>query len=203
MKSEGASSVMKKNLIQFCVLICVSLLNSSYVVGAEVDAAWVKQQALQVATQYANSIACGTLIEEKNLIALRPWKNQDDDEERFNAEYALVWHGDVGCAGGSGSANPQIAIVRITTADFFSVDPLVSSPVIKFDVPVHYLDEIIKYSDKELLFKTKIWGNDDPHCCPSIPANMLFRRDAKGNWKHVKTIKIKDIKAETNKQSAH
>jgi hypothetical protein len=64
-----------------------------------------------------------------------------------------------------------------------------SSPIVKFDVPVHRITGIIKYSKRELLLSAKDWGPDDPHCCPSIPVKILLKRDAKGNWKHVKTTK--------------
>lgn len=67
-----------------------------------IDKTWVKNQTFKVAKEYANSIACNTSTEKKNLIALRPW-NTDDDDDRGYAKYALVRHGDIGCNGGSGS----------------------------------------------------------------------------------------------------
>ena len=66
--------------------------------------AWVKKQAFKVASRYARSISCETVTDPKNLVALIPWKNLKDDDERDRAKYALVWYGDIGCSGGTGSS---------------------------------------------------------------------------------------------------
>jgi hypothetical protein len=181
---------MKKRLSQSIVLISVLLLSYSLAGSAETrDAAWVKKQAFKVASQYAHSISCETVIEEKYLIELTPWKNLNDLTERAAAEYALIWHGDIGCDGGTGTFNPNIAIINIGEGNSFIVNPVMSSPVVKFNVPVHGINGIIKYSKTELLLSAKTWGPDDGHCCPSIPVNILLRRDPEGNWMHVKTTK--------------
>jgi hypothetical protein len=181
---------MKKRLFQNIILISALLLSYSFAVSAEIkDSAWIKQQALKAASQYANSISCETLIEENNLLALIPWNNVNDLRERAKAEYALIWHGDIGCDGGTGTFNPYIAIINIGSGNSFVVNPLMSSPVVKFDVQVHRINGIIKYSKTELLLSGKTWGPDDGHCCPSIPVNILLTRDTNGNWLHVKTIK--------------
>jgi hypothetical protein len=172
-------------------ILASSFLHLSTAFSADAkDEAWAKKQAFQVAAQYARSISCQTTVDSKNLIVLTPWKNFEDMNERENVKYALIWHGDIGCYGGTGTTNPHITIVRVRTGDTFVVDPLESSPIVKFDVPVHYVEGIVKFSASELLLSAKDWAPDDAHCCPSIPVHILLRREDKGNWNFVEKRRI-------------
>lgn len=147
-------------------------------------------QVFQVAAQYASAISCETQADPRNFLPLLPWNNLNDHDERAKAMYALIWHGDIGCEGGTGSSNPHIAIVRISTGDSIVVDPLLSSPVVKFEMPVHHVTGVVKFSEKELLLSANDWGPDDPHCCPSIPIHILVKRDDQGNWNFVNKTRV-------------
>ena len=91
--------------------------------------------------------------------------------------------------GRSGSFNPYIAIVGINAYDSFVVAPMLSSPAVEFEAPVHVIDRIDrikKVTESELTLTALDWAPDDPHCCPSIPVITLVRVDEDGNWRLVK-----------------
>ena len=144
--------------------------------------AWVKKQAFKVATRYARSISCETVTNLKNMVALIPWKNLKDDDERDRAQYALVWYGDIGCSGGTGSSASHIAIVRISVGDSFLVDPAASSPIVKFDLSVESRTKVLSASSDQLTLSGWDYGPEDAHCCPSVPVRISVKRDQHGNW---------------------
>ena len=109
------------------------------------------------ASEYARSIHCDTRLDRKYLVALVPWKNFKDKDEREKARYAL---GDIGCMGGSGSFNPYIAIVGINAYDSFVVAPMLSSPAVEFEAPVHVIDGMKKVTESELTLTALDWAPD-------------------------------------------
>ena len=122
--------------------------------------------------------------------ALVPYKTMDD---RMDAKYAVLWVGDIGCAGGSGTEGTNLSIVTISTGDSYVVDPLQSSPVIQFESPVRFVERIVGNTRDSLILEGMEYGPKDPNCCPSIKVRFTLRVDEKGNWKLVekKTMSAK------------
>jgi hypothetical protein len=54
------------------------------------DEAQARKQAFEVASQYAHSISCQTITEEKFLVTLVPWNHPDVPPDRMEAKYALI-----------------------------------------------------------------------------------------------------------------
>lgn len=133
---------------------------------------------------YASAISCpdGVMIEPEQIAALQEFKTAGD---RFKAKYAVLWTGDIGCSGGSGSSRTNISIVTIGANDSCIVDPLRSSPAVQFDSPVRYIEKIISHTRDSLVLEGKEYGENDPNCCPSIPRRFTLREDQNGNWKIV------------------
>jgi hypothetical protein len=101
----------------------------------------------------------------------------------MDAKYAVLWAGDIGCAGGSGSEETNLSIVTISTGDSYVVAPLLSSPVIQFESPVRFVERIVGNTRDSLILEGKEHGLKDANCCPSIPVRFTLRADEKGNWK--------------------
>ena len=122
--------------------------------------------------------------------SLVPYKTMDD---RMDAKYAVLWVGDIGCAGGSGTEGTNLSIVTISTGDSYVVDPLQSSPVIQFESPVRFVERIVGNTRDSLILEGMEYGPKDPNCCPSIKVRFTLRVDEKGNWKLVekKTMSAK------------
>lgn len=103
----------------------------------------------------------------------------------MEATYAVLWTGDIGCAGGSGTNGTNIAMVSIGSGDSFFVDPTRSSPAIDFDSPTRYVDRLVGNTRDSLILEGHEYGANDSNCCPSINLRFTLRLDAKGNWKLV------------------
>lgn len=143
----------------------------------------ITKQIIKSVTNYANAISCpGVIVEPKQIAALVPYKNIDD---RMDAKYAVLWVGDIGCAGGSGTAGTNVSIVTISTGDSYVVNPLQSSPAIQFESPVRSIERLVGNTSDSLILEGKEFGPNDPNCCPSIKVRFTLRVDEKGNWKLV------------------
>jgi hypothetical protein len=176
-------------------LTCVfALLSSSFCpANAEekINNAWVKNQAFKVAKKYAESIACETFVEKKNLIALSPWNSVDDDDRSY-AKYALVWHGDIGCNSGSGTNTWNISIIQIGVGSHFFVDPAKSSPMIRVQLPIKPDIKIVRFSESTITIRTEISeiSSDGNSCCDSIDVDLKLKVDKQGNWNVVNRKKL-------------
>lgn len=141
----------------------------------------ITKQIIRSVTGYANAISCqGVAIESTKIATLVPYKSIED---RLDARYAVLWVGDIGCAGGSGTEMTNIAMVTVGAGDSFVVDPLISSPVAKFLSPVRYIEKIIGNTHDSLIVEGYEYGEEDPNCCPSIRVRLTLRVDQNGNWK--------------------
>ncbi len=143
----------------------------------------ITRQVVKAATSYKDAIACAEgKIGAKDIAALVPYKTLDD---RPDAKYAVLWGGDIGCAGGSGTHGTNIAIVTIGAGDSYIVDPLQSSPVIQFESPVRYVNRIVGNTRDSIILEGLEYGPKDANCCPSITVRFTLKLDEKGNWKLV------------------
>jgi uncharacterized membrane protein len=140
----------------------------------------ITRGVVKVATAYADAISCGhPKISAKNIAALVPYKA----DARDDARYLVVWSGDIGCEGGTGSVNPAISTVNIGAGNRFFVDPLRSSPSIKHEIPVRYVERLVGTTADSLTVEGKAYGPNDGNCCPSTDVRATVKVDAKGNWK--------------------
>lgn len=132
---------------------------------------------------YRASVSCGDqVVDAKSIAALSAYKTFDD---RMDAKYAVLWTGDIGCAGGSGTSGSNIAIVTVGTGDSYMVDPLLSSPVVSFESPVRNIERIVGNTKDTLILEGKEYGPKDANCCPSLNVRFTLKSDEKGNWKLV------------------
>jgi uncharacterized membrane protein len=142
----------------------------------------ITRSIVKAATAYADAVSCAhSKISAKNIATLRPY----DAEVRGDAIYAVVWSGDIGCDGGTGSVNPAISIVKTGAGYSFFVDPLRSSPSIKHEIPVRYVERLVENTADSLTLEGKAYGPNDGNCCPSVNVRAILKVDAKGNWKLV------------------
>ena len=146
----------------------------------ELDPATIPARVLDVAQQYQNAIACANIDKAMQpVIALTPYTDSDHRDE---ARYAVLWSGDIGCAGGSGTSTANITIVGIGGGNGFFVDSTHSSPHITFDSPVTLVREVVNYTQDTLTLRGKEYRDSDPRCCPSINTRFTLREDEQGNW---------------------
>jgi len=144
----------------------------------------ITKQVVRSVRAYANSISCGnTEVLSKNIATLVPYKSFYD---RQKAKFAVLWPGDIGCIGGTGTGGTNISIVKIGAGDSFVVDPLRSSPVIKFyGIGARGFPEIIESTSNSIILEGFDYDpkGKDAMCCPSVAVRVTVRVDEKGNWK--------------------
>lgn len=167
-----------KTLVSLLLIeICASSASAADVMSVE----QITNEIITSATAYANSISCPHVkITPQRIAALVPWKEPDD---RWDARYAALWDGDIGCDGGSGGESTRISIVAVKTGNTFVVDPLRSSPAIRFEIPVRYVTRIVGNTHDSLVLEGLAYGPNDGNCCPSIRLRFTMQVDENGNWR--------------------
>jgi hypothetical protein len=143
----------------------------------------ITKQIVRAVQSYANAISCpaGT-VSPKSIAALFPYKNLED---RDSAKYAVLWSGDIGCLGGSGSVATQIAIVTVGPNGHFRVVPGLSSPAIKFEgIQARSFPKLVGNTSDTLILDGLDYNpaGGDGMCCPSVLVRVTVRADEKGNW---------------------
>lgn len=174
----------------------MKFLAALILVGTGIGSAWsqivlseqqVTRNVVKAATAYADAISCEhSKISAKSVAALAPYKA----DSAWEAKYAIVWSGDIGCDGGTGSVNSAISIVKVGMGSSFHVDPLRSSPSIKHEIPVRRIERLVAHTADSLTIEGKAYGPADGNCCPSVNVRATLKVDAKGNWKMVERIII-------------
>ncbi|MCX7099726.1 MAG: hypothetical protein NTV43_17680 [Methylococcales bacterium] len=134
------------NIVQKLILISPLLIStSSYAQPPDIDAvptvSKITKEVLRAANSYASAVSCGeSPAEAKDILALHPYKKKED---AFDSEYLVFWHGDIGCAGGSGTHTDNVALVRVGSFDSFYVDPSRSSPTIELEFNTRFLERLV------------------------------------------------------------
>lgn len=145
---------------------------------------------IRAATDYATAVSCDNeKIDSTRVAALVPYKSFTD---RLEAKYVVLWDGDLGCLGGSGTNLTNLAIVTAGAGDSFVVAPSRSSPIIKFEAPARLIERIVASSRDSLTLEGKEHGSEDASCCPSIPVRFTLRSDSSGNWRLTEKMVVID-----------
>lgn len=178
---------MKIRKYILCALACLGLMANSLAQAFD-DVPPVKtitQAVMRAAQSYADSLGCAQNIEPTDIAALVPWKKGTEREE---AEYAVIWYGDIGCLGGSGTTTANLAIVKIGSGNTFYVDPGRSSPQINFETTGSRIgvSRILGNTKNTLTLEGFDYAENDAMCCPSIRKQFTVRSDSKGNWRIIK-----------------
>jgi|GEM_PF-628588 len=140
----------------------------------------IANRVLSAVESWRDAIACSEVaVTDKPVMPLTPYTSEEDRER---ARYAVLWIGDIGCQGGSGSSSTHIAVVKVGTGDSYVVDPALSSPVVEFQLPVSYVESVVSFTSESLVLQGNVLTAGDARCCPSQPIRFTLRRDARGNW---------------------
>lgn len=161
------------------LLLAMSLTLCHQTFAAETSA--IEQNIIKVATQYIHSIACETSpVTAKQIIPLTPYSSEDT---RWDAQYAVLWSGDIGCQGGSGTSSANLLIVKIGAGAFYYVDSKQSSPNIHYESPTNWVTNVTSFSANRMVLAGRTYASQDPHCCPSVLTEFILERDKQANWR--------------------
>lgn len=144
----------------------------------------LKARVADVVERHVGTVACpGVKVAAGDVLALVPQPHPET-----LAKFAVLWHGDLGCWGGSGSERTHLTIATVNTGQVV-VQPELSSPAIAFDSPVRFVERVVSSGPDTLVLEGKAYGPQDPRSNPTIPLRFTLRLDDKGNWKLVdKTV---------------
>jgi hypothetical protein len=144
-------------------------------------------RVLQAAQLYVKAIACAGPLSPSMVVTLVPAGSLD---MRWDARYAVIWGGDLGCQGGSGTHGSHIAMVVLRAGDSVLVDPIQSSPAVRFPIPVRYVERVVSNTADTLTMEGMAYSDKDPNCCPSLPTRFTMRVDEKGDWRLVSRTRV-------------
>jgi hypothetical protein len=172
---------MKRTVV---FIACLAVyLSASAAPKSEAD---IKAGIANAVERYANAISCGGItVNPTDVLALTPYH----EDAATLSKYAVLWSGDLGCFGGSGTEKTRLAIATVNTGHYV-VQPELSSPVAAFDMPVRFVKRVVSHSAGTLVLEGMTHGPNDPRSNPSIPVRFTLREDASGAWKLAGTVDV-------------
>lgn len=164
--------------ISFTMLACLAI--SSGASAAPRSADEVKAGISNAVERYANSISCkGIKVQPEDVLTL-----ESGNDKEILPKYAVLWSGDLGCFGGSGTEATRLAIATVNTGQYV-VQPGFSSPVVAFESPVRFVTRVVSNNADTLVLEGKEYAPTDPRSSPSIPVRFTLRVSEKGDWRLV------------------
>ena len=153
-------------------------LASSFAIGAQpVPAPAERAGVASAVARFVNAISCGGVrVTPADVLVLSPGYPAN-----AAARYAVLWTGDVACAGGAGTEKTQLAIATVNAGQYV-VQPELSSPVVAFESPVRLVTRVVSYGARILVLEGREYGPGDADRAPSVPVRFMLRVDGKGNW---------------------
>ena len=141
----------------------------------------ITTQVVKTATAYANAISCqGNEIGPEDVVSISPYTSIEDRPE---AEYVVIWRGDIDCLGGNATTTTNLTSIKIGIGDSYVVDLARSSPAIQFDAGLEA--SLVGSAKDTLIFEKYEYVEGDANCCPSIKKRITLRADQQGNWKQL------------------
>ncbi len=166
----------------FALLGCLTFATGA--VAAPQSPDYIRAGVADAVSRYANAVACpvGAVAPAQVLTLVA------DTQAETLPKYAVLWSGDMGCFGGSGSEKTQLAIATYNTGRYV-VQPQLSTPSVAFDSPVRFVSRVVGAGADTLVLEGKEYGPNDPQSTPSIPVRFTLRADDKGNWRLVDKVR--------------
>jgi len=151
----------KKSLAAGALALLGTVSTQSYATDlAEVEA---------VVQRYASSVACGFEGAEFKAVQVAGDKNEPMS---FMDYYAVIWSGDLGCNGGSGTHGVIMTTVGSRAAGTLLVIP--ENPNVF--VPTRVVNAVAG-AQGMVIIEGPAYLDDDPNCCPSGTASYVYKFD--------------------------
>ena len=153
----------------------------------------VTRRVLESVNSYAMGIACETAeATAKDVAALVPLGVATDTVPYGEGTYAVLWHGDIGCRGGSGTVTDNIALVVRAANDTFLVDPRASSPQVAFETSIAAIDKLVGATSNSLVLDgRRFCGGEWSLAGCEMKVRITMRQGRDGSWKVVSKRDLK------------
>lgn len=148
-----------------------------------------KAKALSVLKKYSETVACDTNFEDQN--SLEPFLKDIytiERDEMGNATYYVLWQGDRGCSGGSGTRSFHVSKVSRDSR----IKPFLVNSDTAFgkqfseEVNSRLIESVKKINSDHFIVTSGDYSENDPNCCPSLKYQYDVQRE---NWKWKVTSK--------------
>ena len=128
------------------------------------------QEVVGVANEFILKNACEASSAEPSVVATMVPYTDEVAAGRATAKYAVLWAGDIGCAGGSGS----------NTANILYIEKLGKKPARVVDANdvqgAASFEHIVTTTPDTLTVDVYTWSEEDPPCCASKYERWTLRR---------------------------
>jgi hypothetical protein len=128
----------------------------------------VIQEVVRVANKYIDHGPCEPSRADPSTVATMSPYTPEVEAARAAAMYVVVWSGDIGCRGGSGTNTMNYLLLEkrgLTSANIVGVGQLNGASI----------ERIVAATPDSLTVDVYTWGPDDPHCCASVYERWTFR----------------------------
>ncbi|WP_201597110.1 hypothetical protein [Psychrobacter fulvigenes] len=195
---------MKKIIVLSSILLCNLAIaydeNTEYQVSQyELDE--TKYEVLEKAKQYAQSVACMTTFDDdseenlasvNNVYPINYYKMFDDSKVAGN--FLVLWGGDVGCAGGSGTYGYSLTeFQRISDSRPFTMSnsDLLMDLYEVSEINTRFIQDI-SYNNRTNTLEVVSFefAPKDSNCCPSLKYRYNFKNSDYGNWKLSEKVRL-------------
>jgi len=128
---------------------------------------------VSIMKKYAETVSCGYDIQPKNVVNMTHSQNID------NPIYYVLWRGDIGCAGGSGTTSMEITSVEknrlMDSGYIISVYPVLDENVY-YELNPRFIESLNKNSDDQIQVITWLPVNDEELNYPSKKVKFTLKR---------------------------
>lgn len=153
------------------VPICLGLLGICEAATAQISTPpEVIQEIVRIANTEIKKTACeSSTVDQKVVATLIPY-TAEVAAGKATARFAVLWNGDIGCRGGSGTNT-----VNISTIDKRGTSParIVGTDTIDNAASI---ERIISATRDSLIVDVYTWGPNDAHCCASQYERWTLKR---------------------------
>ena len=149
-----------------------------------------KNQALAVVKNYANAIACGTSFQkDENGKILASAKDvytiEYGNDINADIEFYVLWSGDQGCAGGSGTRYAELT--RVVKSHIYDSYVVVDSYPFGEDVDKHinysFISEFKQLGANLFKITSGKFAYGDANAGPSLQETILVENQPRVGWK--------------------
>jgi hypothetical protein len=142
-----------------------------------------KAKVLSVLKKYSETVACSTSFEEQGSLEpfLKDVYSIERDPEFGQATYYVLWSGDMGCAGGSGTSSFFISeITRDTSSRPFLVkNNEAFGDDFSKKVNPRFIESVKKINPDHFIVTSSEHAKDDANNFPSMKYQYVLQRQ---NW---------------------
>lgn len=170
---------MKKLFLLIALLVSISRVYAT----TETEE---KIMALKVLKKYTETVACPTNFDLENKKPLASLLDNvftiKRDTKYGEATYYVLWSGDFGCMGGSGTESFYVSeIYRDDSSKPFLVMNDEAFGKAFSEINTRFIESIKQYGISHFEVIALKYGKDDANCCPSLKYQYTVRKNS-GEW---------------------